>query len=391
MRRCWPLTSVLVLSAILGANAAAQTERRAYPAVRPTGRLHLDGAFYNQDRNPLSNGAEARRARLGIAGALSERVEFLLEADFADNDLMLRDAWLRYRFSPKAWFQIGNFKEPISLEQETSSNFLSFLERSLADGAFVPPRHLGMAVRLQSDPFLIMLGVFGNEVGSETGPELIESEPIGVTARGVATPLNRPRRLVHLGADLRYRLADVTDGDTLVVEFNALSETHVDRIELYNTGPISFGRRYGQAMGEAAFVYGSLSLQGEFIWTRVQRAVLGEPVFSGGYVFLSIIPTGESRSYDSEDADFNGVTTPRHKYGALELLLRYSRLDLNDLEVTGGAGHDWTIGLNWYPRAQVRVLTNYVFTNHDALATGDGLFLGDDDFGVFQFRVQYYF
>ncbi|MGH7463510.1 MAG: OprO/OprP family phosphate-selective porin, partial [Longimicrobiales bacterium] len=222
-------------------------------------------------------------------------------------------------------------------------------------------------------------------------PDLLEDEPYGITLRGTAAPFLQPRRVLHLGGDLRWRKADVEDDDSLVVAFVARSETHVDRIELYNTGPINDGSSYGQVVAEGAVVYGSFSLQGEYIWTRVNRASVAEPVFGGGYVFASVIPTGESRIYDPVDARFNGVTAARHWYGAIELLLRYSRLDLNDDLITGGAGHDWTAAANWYPHRNLRVMLNYVFTNHDAFATGDGEFLGDDDFGVFQFRLQYNF
>ncbi len=390
MRRWLLFILGILLPASRAMSAAAQAETQ-YPVLRPNGRLQLDVAFYDQDRNPLSNGVEARRARLAVAGDLSSRLHFQLEADFADNDLEVRDAWLLYDVNSKLRLQAGNFKEPFTLEAATSSNYISFLERSLADAAFVPLRHLGFALRAHYAPFAGALGVFGNEVGSEFGPELQQSEPIGVVLRATVAPILRPRRLLHLGTDLRWRRPDVEDDDSLVVNFAAVSETHVDRTELYNTGDIPFGTSYGQWVAEAAFVYGSFSLQSEYVWTRVNRAALPEPTFGGGYVFVSVIPTGETRLYDSADGRFLTVSPARRRYGALELLLRYSVLDLNAAEVLGGAGHDWTLATNWYPHRNVRVMLNYVFTQHDAFATGDGDFLGNDDFSVFQFRVQYNF
>jgi phosphate-selective porin OprO/OprP len=389
----WPLILGILLPAFLAFPAVGQdpdTVKR-YPVLRPVGRLQLDGAFYHQDLNPLSNGAEARRARLAIAGDFSGRLHFQLEFDFADDNARVRDAWLSYDLSPYARVQAGQFKEFFTLEAVTSSLWLSFTERSLIDGAFVPPRHLGVGLRAHRNGYVGGIGFFANEIGSETGPDLQQSEPYGFTARGVAAPVLMPRRLLHIGADARWRKPDFEDGDTLVVNFEALSETHVDRTELYDTGPILDGSSYGQLGGELAFVYGSLSMQGEYVVTRVNRDFLDKPVFGGGYAFVSFIPTGESRTYDDIDARFTGVSPALHRYGAIELLLRYSRLDLNDDEVTGGAGHDWTIGLNWYPHRNLRALANYVFTNHDAFADGDGDFLGGDDFGVFQFRLQYHF
>jgi phosphate-selective porin OprO and OprP len=389
----WPLILGMLLPACLTTAVLGQEPEVVirYPVLRPNGRLQTDGAFYQQDRNPLSNGAEARRARLAMGGDFSERLHFQLEIDFADDNSRVRDAWFSYDLSPYARLQAGQFKEFFTLEAVTSSLWLSFTERSLIDGAFVPPRHLGVGVRAHRGGFVGAIGFFANEIGSEFGPELLQSEPYGFTARGVAAPILQPRRLLHFGADARWRKPDFEDGDTLVVNFEAISETHVDRIELYDTGPIQVGSSYGQLGAELAFVFGSLSMQGEYVLTRVNRSFLPEPVFGGGYAFISFIPTGESRTYDDIDARFTGVSPARHPFGAIEMLLRYSRLDLNDDEVTGGAGHDWTIGLNWYPFRNVRMMANYVFTDHDIFADGDGEFLGDDDFGVFQFRLQYHF
>ena len=363
----------------------------AYPVVRLDGKLHLDAAFYDEDRNPLSSGAEARRARLAATGEFSPRLRFQLEVDFADDELNVRDAWLMYDLSRVLRFQAGSFKEPFTLENVTNSNYISFLERSLMDGAFAPPRHLGAAVRAHYSRYAGALGVFGNEVGAEFGPVLTQNQPIGVSFRNTVALINSPGRLLHLGAGLRWRSADVEDDDSLFVAFAAISETHVDQIELYNTGNILNGTSYNQAGGEAAIVRGPFSVQGEYVWTRANRSPGVEPVFSGGYVFLSVIPTGESRAYDAQDARFLNVTAARHWYGAIELLLRYSRLDLNDAGILGGAGHDWTLAGNWYPTSNVRVMVNYVFTNHDAFANGDGSFAGNDDFSVFQFRVAYFF
>ena len=40
--------------------------------------------------------------------------------------------------------RVGHFFEPFSLERNTSNRFMTFLERSLLDEAFVPARNLGL-------------------------------------------------------------------------------------------------------------------------------------------------------------------------------------------------------------------------------------------------------
>jgi len=44
----------------------------------------------------------------------------------------------------------------------------------------------------------------------------------------------------------------------------------------------------------------------------------------------------------------------------VELLARYSRLDLDDADVAGGRQHDLTLGANWYLTSHFKLQANYV-------------------------------
>src|SRR5437016_5303481 len=56
-------------------------------------RLFLDAAFYNDDKNPLSSGAELRRGRVAFKSALNNWWSEL-DVDFADNLVSVKDAWV---------------------------------------------------------------------------------------------------------------------------------------------------------------------------------------------------------------------------------------------------------------------------------------------------------
>ena len=137
-------------------------------------------------------------------------------------------------------------------------------------------------------------------------------------------------------------------------------------------------------------MYGPLSLQVENQWTRVLRSDLDDPTIGGGYAFVSWFVTGETRPYDL----LNGVflqPVPRRPLGALELAVRYSVMDFNELDVTGGFGQNWTFGVNWYVNNYVRFTANYLIVHNDLLADANGAVDGDDDFQAFLFRVGYFF
>jgi phosphate-selective porin OprO/OprP len=369
--------------------AHAQTDT-VYPTIRPSGRLQFDGARYFPDIKHLVSGTEFRRLRLALGGDLAPRFHYLIEIDFADNEVQVRDAWLSYDLSPHVRLQAGQFKEPLSLDQLTPSLDISFMERSLMDG-LVPGRNLGIALRGNHRRFTGMLGGFGQNAGSIGEPDFDNSEAVSLTARATVAPILRERRLLHLGAAARWRTPNAQADDERNISFTAFDETHVDRTLFYDTGDIPFTDWYGQFGLEGALIYGSLLVQGEALATQVSRDTVPDPSFGGGYVFLSVLPTGEARVYDARNGVLGWITPPRHSWGALELLVRFSTIDLNDSPITGGAGHNWTLAANWYVKRHVKMMINYVITDHDALATGDGQFAAPDNFRVLQARLQYFF
>ena len=149
-----------------------------------------------------------------------------------------------------------------------------------------------------------------------------------------------------------------------------------------NTGPIAtdFYELYGT---EAAWVNGPLSIQSEFIGTRVD-ALAGEPLFFwGDYAYASYSLTGESRPYRRTDATFDKLMPFGNFFcvrtdegickgpGAWELAARLSYLDFDDRSVEGGRLLDSTLGLNWWLTPYMRVMFNYIHADLDRPTVGD--------------------
>ena len=127
------------------------------------------------------------------------------------------------------------------------------------------------------------------------------------------------------------------------------------------------------------------------MWSKLKRSGRdGDGVprtdakFDGWYVQASYVLTGERRRYSFTSGTFQGVK-PRRKWGAVEVGVRYSTLDLDNSGVTGGDGKDWTIGLNWYLRENLRLMFNYI---HVDATTSD---LERDDPEIFGFRALVFF
>jgi len=345
-------------------------------SLRFGGRLHADAAWFDgNDKDALNNDSrdsEIRRARLFASGRMFDDWRYRFEYDFAaDQDFRIKDAWIGYSGFKSVTIRAGNVQEPFSLETMTSSNNITFMERALPY-AFVQDYKLGGLVNTYGDNWSAAAGVFDGNIqnGSKDG--------WGVAGRVTGAPVRNQGRLLHIGAAVEYRVPDQ-------VRFGSRPEAHLaDR--LVSTGTLHDVNSTLSTGLEAAVVIGSFSLQSEYINVAVERGnQRSDPSFDGWYVYASWFPTGENRRYNAKKGAFSQIK-PKSKYGALELAARYSEVDLEDENITGGEEHDTTVGVNWYLNRNVRLMANYVWVNADPDSAG-----GSADANIFEMRAQVIF
>ena len=344
------------------------------------GRLLLDAAYYDEDKNSLGNGTELRSARLEMEGRIYADIIYELSVDFADGDADMKDAWLAYDAYHPWRFTLGHFKEPFSLEELTSRKHLTFMERALPN-ALVPGRNMGLGLHWYGEQISVAAGLFGDDYNDDSDDE--GDEGWGGSTRLTYAPLATDRSVVHFGVSASHRKLD----DEEEYRVDSRPESHLTDIHYLDTGKIKQSRALTLVGLESARVYGEASLQGEWIASNLERDDAADIEFSGWYIQASWFPTGESRHYKSQQARF-GRVNPLSEQGALELALRYSTLDLNDQDVEGGSSDQLAFAVNWYYKPQLRFMMNYIVVNNDRYADADGDVENEDEPNILQLRAQ---
>ena len=364
-----------------------------FPDVRLHGRVYNDWAWFHQNEanrdtvGDIQDGVGFRTARLSGEGRLRENVWCEVEFDFAESGDApeFKDVWIEVTELPIVGnVRIGHFKEPFSLEQLTSSRFISFMERGLPN-ALVPGRSVGIAAYDCSAGRRVTwaVGAFRTDA-DDWGGAISDHGQWAATLRATMLPYfaDDGRRLIHAGASYSYRRPD---DDRLRFrsrpEINVKSES--EKVPWFvNTKnfPASDFHLFGV---EAAWVRGPLSVQSEFVGAGGSQ--LGGPdlFFYGAYAYVSYFLTGETRPYDRTLGEFERVVPFRDFLrlrrgdgivggsGAWELAARWSYLELNDGDVEGGRLGNWTLGLNWHLNPYARFMFNYIDAHLDDFSDGD--------------------
>ena len=385
-------------------------------SFKPRGRFHYDvgtistpGA-YNVNRN-LGFASRVRRVRLGMEGTVPGNFGYKVEADFANSSVAFGDVWLTYNpANAPVIVRVGNF-ELNNMEQISSSNFVTFTERSAFNEAFINARRLGTAVTLFNKDDSLR-----GEIGLFTGHS-IDSSIDNNGWIGAARLVYAPKALggqLHFAANYQYRDFASNNGGTANVSvgsastnqlarYRARPNTQLTDVRFVDTG--SFAASSDQILGvELAGIWKSFYITGEAQWLKAKGYDAGDiaiglnsfsggnsavvptsnPGFFGGHAEVGYFLTGETRGYGKGLWSRTKVLNPVGKggMGAFQIAARYDYLDLNESSLKNGATNNFAngttslsalnsrlgrggtqagylLGLNWYPMDYVRFMLNY--------------------------------
>jgi phosphate-selective porin OprO/OprP len=374
---------------------------------RVGGRLQADTTFGLGDVNFGSEAGnpitEFRRARIYLSGEMHKLWKFKFQYDFAGQAAAadtagIRDAYIAYKGFKPVTITLGHHKMPLSMEELTSSKYITFIERSqLVNGIVADTgggRQYGISAKGHfNDMFTAALGAYAG-----TANEDASDSQTGLVGRVTFSPIHEKTKMVHLGLGFEHS-RDQSGGFNIDGE----PEIHPGRDILENEGGTH--RESNTWVAEAAAIYGPWSIQAEYASNELSESNAGIPDIDADawYIYGSYYLTGESRNYKWKKGSYSQtkVKNPLGKggYGAWEVALRFTSGDYeNDIASTASSDADIiTAGLNWYPINNVRFSANYVnVVDSNTLADGElaaDLDAGStaDDAEYFLLRGQWYF
>lgn len=344
-----------------------------------------------------------RRTYATVTGKI-HRVNFKLENDFAINTTTpfphsLREAWVATQLGP-GQLTVGQFKPYRGLEEITSSNDLTLMERpsTSSTGIYGGRQFLtGIGYRglirgdLGFGLYVMSLSHFGLPV-----------EGISYGGRMVWLPLDREGQLVHLGFSISR---DSTNRDSLsarVTDVYGGRQGINQSLGIAGASPGAPAHNSQSTFAaEAAYATGPLTLQGEYAIARLDNTHLAsshphDSTIQAFYAQASWFLTGETAVYRKDRGAF-GKPQPISKWGALELAGRYDLAENFSQSLSANPCRTGTskcqvqiitLGVNWYPYPNIRLMLNYYLTDAKLGHSGHGTVARTDHFSVLSLRTQ---
>jgi len=332
-----------------------------------------------------------RRAEIIMKGKGPGMWNWVLGYDAKDQKFL--DANISYRFSGFTTLTVGQFKQPNSFEELTSTRHNDFIAKAMTTNMQGIARRTGVQLSTGGDNWTVAASYFDDELSRN------RAQGAGYGLRGTFAPILSDGNILHLGLsyvdfDCENNVAQPRCG------LSVRPDADLAATQLINTGTFTDGDKVNTTGLEGVLVKGPFKIQSEYMTTTISRDL--NPNFKGDswYVYGVWNLTGETWAYKSGLTTTNLPNNPDK--GMWQLGVRYDTADLNDGSVNfanpsspvvtgvmGGKESNWTLGVNWYWRSNFKFSANYVMVDSTKYSSSLKLF-NDDNPNIFELRAQFY-
>lgn len=342
------------------------------------GRIHADWATADikEGGYDFNSGTNIRRARIGVNGTAFTDFKYRLEFDLGGGESTVTDAYVEYAGFKNISLIAGQFKQPYTFDDLTSSTVHPFIERSLMSNSFSAgaDRRMGAGVKAKLGPVNTFFAVSG-ENASTTRSDTAVDEGWGVNGK-IYVEDKFGGVDVHLGGSGYIR----TDNRVDAASPNSWRVrdrpgTRVDGGRIIDSGTI-LNVDQAQFFGaELAASYGPLLFFSEYGWNKLKprdpltctasNCLRDDVTLKGYYLAGAWMITGEHRAFRNGELDGikpkNNVGGGDGGLGAFELAFRYDHANFEQTigSRAGTYADMYTTGLNWYFNPNFRLMVHW--------------------------------
>ena len=353
-------------------------------------RVQGDAAVYfGYDKNltQIGNGMSFRRTRFAVKTQIDKNWYAELDTDWSSGVVELKDAILQYDGIENLQIKMGNFKENFSIQRNSTSRYLLFMERAMVT-YLAPSRHMGINFRYTTPALWASFGVFGPEIKGAEEQTFMEdgnkdyglNSGLSYTGKLVWRPLHKQKNSsLHLGAAVSYRNPKVSSTDGYnAIRYSTRNSTSINRKKFLDTDAIKGLDHELLWTVELAVHHESLRYEAAYIsrqaFVDLEKNEKGADLrpASGWYVQAGYMLFGGKQNYDAGGAKYTRCTRGKD-WGDLEIAARVDQINLNlNKYYMGGSAMQYALGLNYYPTENVKFMINYQFNDNDVFANGKG-------------------
>jgi len=369
--------------------------------VKFRGLVQGDGRFFSGDeQNPQNDTFLLRRVEPTIEGSWGTLVGFRLTAQFAGDSATINDAYVDLKFDPRATLRIGKTKVPVGLERLQSSSSLAMVELGLP-GELAPGRDIG--VQLQGEfagsTVNYAVGAYNGAADGRDGVTVNPDEDFEIAARVFVEPWrNAGNAFSGLGFGIAGSSGDKHgSGNNFLPRYRTPGQVTFFN---YRNAVVADGE-HSRWSPQAYYYRNAFGLLAEYISSE-QEVLLPD---SGARDALDHRAWQLAAGWvlTGEDASYKGVVKPNQPFtlgsagwGALELVARYGKLDIDDdafprfadPAAVATEASSWGLGLNWYLTGNFKLVANYTQTQFEGGAAAGA---DREDEKAFFTRAQFSF
>lgn len=342
------------------------------------GRIHYDTYSIDADdgatlpgSSPASDAAGGsffRRTRISLSGK-AHGWEYKFEEDFVGAGASgYREMWIGTEVGPGR-LHIGQVKPPRGMEELTSANEITLMERPFASSValFGGGRQHQMGLFYLGNASRFGYGASVYNLAEQTSSAAV-TEGVGTTERVYVAPVMGEAVTLHLGAS--GTVENFHNGRSAVVG-STTGVTYTGRVGprlvIGASAPDRAATTWQAELGLAA---GPITLQSEYARQTLEQAA-GAPDqdVTTYYAQAGVFLTGERKPYDVKKGVFRSPK-PARALGALELALRYDHIENPDAAAQPEIAQ-LVAGVNYYVNPNVRFMFDYWMAQAETVAGRD--------------------